>query len=137
MDGQKYEPHHDFFHDSVNQAPELGGQRVATVLMYLCGPLLLQSLNREPSLSSTCAALSPRISQPTMRQRWACSGVATTLMYRCTCARVLCCPHECRAVQCCIFQCVACCAASARTVFVVTRVILQLWAVSTTVAVCA
>ena len=38
VDGQKYEPHHDFFHDSVNQAPELGGQRVATILMYLCGP---------------------------------------------------------------------------------------------------
>ncbi|KAK9837430.1 hypothetical protein WJX81_001827 [Elliptochloris bilobata] len=36
--GQKYEPHHDFFHDSVNQAPELGGQRVATILMYLTTP---------------------------------------------------------------------------------------------------
>ncbi|CAA7399267.1 unnamed protein product [Spirodela intermedia] len=31
--GQKYEPHYDFFHDKVNQ--ELGGHRVATVLMYL------------------------------------------------------------------------------------------------------
>ncbi|XP_038703027.1 probable prolyl 4-hydroxylase 7 [Tripterygium wilfordii] len=31
--GQKYEPHHDFFQDKVNQA--LGGHRVATVLMYL------------------------------------------------------------------------------------------------------
>lgn len=31
--GQKYEPHYDYFHDKVNQ--ELGGHRVATVLMYL------------------------------------------------------------------------------------------------------
>lgn len=31
--GQKYEPHFDYFHDKVNQ--ELGGHRVATVLMYL------------------------------------------------------------------------------------------------------
>ncbi|KAI3462967.1 hypothetical protein Pfo_019630 [Paulownia fortunei] len=31
--GQKYEPHFDFFHDKANQ--ELGGHRVATVLMYL------------------------------------------------------------------------------------------------------
>lgn len=35
VDGQKYEPHHDFFHDKVNALPENGGQRVATVLMYL------------------------------------------------------------------------------------------------------
>ena len=31
--GQKYEPHFDFFHDQVNQ--RLGGHRIATVLMYL------------------------------------------------------------------------------------------------------
>lgn len=31
--GQKYEPHHDYFHDKVNQAR--GGHRYATVLMYL------------------------------------------------------------------------------------------------------
>ncbi|GMI86923.1 hypothetical protein like AT3G28480 [Hibiscus trionum] len=31
--GQKYEPHFDFFHDKANQ--ELGGHRIATVLMYL------------------------------------------------------------------------------------------------------
>ncbi|XP_055804284.1 probable prolyl 4-hydroxylase 6 [Solanum dulcamara] len=31
--GQKYEPHFDFFKDKVNQ--EIGGHRVATVLMYL------------------------------------------------------------------------------------------------------
>ena len=35
---QKYEPHHDFFHDQVNARPENGGQRIATVLMYLCAP---------------------------------------------------------------------------------------------------
>jgi prolyl 4-hydroxylase len=34
-DGQKYEPHHDFFHDKFNSRPENGGQRIATVLMYL------------------------------------------------------------------------------------------------------
>lgn len=34
-DGQKYEPHYDYFHDSVNASPEHGGQRVVTVLMYL------------------------------------------------------------------------------------------------------
>lgn len=31
--GQKYEPHFDYFHDKANL--ELGGHRVATVLMYL------------------------------------------------------------------------------------------------------
>lgn len=31
--GQKYEPHFDYFHDKANQ--ELGGHRVITVLMYL------------------------------------------------------------------------------------------------------
>ncbi|GFP79290.1 probable prolyl 4-hydroxylase 7 [Phtheirospermum japonicum] len=31
--GQKYEPHYDYFHDMANQ--QLGGHRVATVLMYL------------------------------------------------------------------------------------------------------
>ena len=35
-DGEKYEPHHDFFHDTVNARPENGGQRIATVLIYLC-----------------------------------------------------------------------------------------------------
>jgi prolyl 4-hydroxylase len=35
VNGQKYEPHHDYFHDKLNQAPSHGGQRVATVLMYL------------------------------------------------------------------------------------------------------
>lgn len=34
-DGEKYEPHHDFFHDKVNQQPDHGGQRVVTILMYL------------------------------------------------------------------------------------------------------
>lgn len=43
LPSQKYEPHHDFFHDSVNQAPELGGQRVATILMYLYAPRSPQS----------------------------------------------------------------------------------------------
>eukprot|EP00884_Botryococcus_braunii_P014160 jgi/Botrbrau1/22745/Bobra.0132s0078.1 len=33
--GQQYEAHHDFFFDKVNSAPEAGGQRVATILMYL------------------------------------------------------------------------------------------------------
>lgn len=31
--GEKYEPHFDYFHDKANQ--ELGGHRIATVLMYL------------------------------------------------------------------------------------------------------
>lgn len=31
--GEKYEPHYDFFHDKANQ--EIGGHRIATVLMYL------------------------------------------------------------------------------------------------------
>ncbi|KAK9797418.1 hypothetical protein WJX73_008984 [Symbiochloris irregularis] len=35
VDGQKYEPHHDFFHDKFNAQPSNGGQRIATVLMYL------------------------------------------------------------------------------------------------------
>lgn len=33
QNGEKYEPHFDFFHDKENQA--LGGHRIATVLMYL------------------------------------------------------------------------------------------------------
>ena len=33
--GQKYEAHNDYFHDAANAAPEHGGQRVATMLMYL------------------------------------------------------------------------------------------------------
>ena len=39
VDGQKYEPHHDFFHDKYNAQPSNGGQRIATVLMYLCALL--------------------------------------------------------------------------------------------------
>jgi len=31
--GQKYEPHYDYFHDKANQ--QLGGHRIATVLLYL------------------------------------------------------------------------------------------------------
>lgn len=31
--GEKYEPHYDYFHDKNNIA--LGGHRIATVLMYL------------------------------------------------------------------------------------------------------
>lgn len=38
QNGQKYEPHHDFFHDKINQAPNRGGQRIATILMYLTTP---------------------------------------------------------------------------------------------------
>lgn len=34
-DGQKYEPHFDYFHDTLNARPEMGGQRVMTILMYL------------------------------------------------------------------------------------------------------
>lgn len=34
-DGEKYEPHWDYFNDPVNARPETGGQRIATVLMYL------------------------------------------------------------------------------------------------------
>jgi prolyl 4-hydroxylase len=33
--GQKYEPHWDFFFDKVNSDPRTGGQRIATMLMYL------------------------------------------------------------------------------------------------------
>ena len=36
--GQKYLPHHDYFHDAYNQDPKKGGQRLATVLMYLTTP---------------------------------------------------------------------------------------------------
>ena len=36
--GQKYEPHHDYFHDNVNGDSAHGGQRVATLLMYLTTP---------------------------------------------------------------------------------------------------
>eukprot|EP00976_Prorocentrum_cordatum_P098386 1191382-Prorocentrum_minimum.AAC.1 len=33
--GQKYEPHYDYFADKVNTDPSRGGQRLATMLMYL------------------------------------------------------------------------------------------------------
>lgn len=35
IDGQKYDAHYDYFHDSKNSARSKGGQRVATLLMYL------------------------------------------------------------------------------------------------------
>eukprot|EP00803_Ostreobium_quekettii_P004662 evm.model.scf_3141.1 EVM.evm.TU.scf_3141.1 scf_3141:6100-10850(+) len=35
VNGEKYEPHFDYFHDVVNQKPESGGQRIMTMLMYL------------------------------------------------------------------------------------------------------
>eukprot|EP00873_Tetraselmis_striata_P007994 jgi/Tetstr1/428258/TSEL_018297.t1 len=35
VNGQKYDAHHDYFHDNVHQARERGGQRIATMLMYL------------------------------------------------------------------------------------------------------
>lgn len=38
VDGQKYEPHTDYFHDKVNTDASHGGQRIATVLMYLSTP---------------------------------------------------------------------------------------------------
>eukprot|EP00889_Picochlorum_renovo_P004771 jgi/Picre1/31801/NNA_007150.t1 len=38
VDGQKYEPHTDYFHDKVNSDVSHGGQRIATVLMYLSTP---------------------------------------------------------------------------------------------------
>lgn len=38
VDGQKYEPHFDYFHDQQNARPENGGQRLLTVLMYLTTP---------------------------------------------------------------------------------------------------
>lgn len=37
-DGEKYDPHTDYFHDKFNTDPHHGGQRVATVLMYLTTP---------------------------------------------------------------------------------------------------
>ena len=38
QEGQKYDPHWDYFHDKLNAAPERGGQRYATMLMYLSTP---------------------------------------------------------------------------------------------------
>eukprot|EP01025_Chloroclados_australasicus_P050639 TRINITY_DN5845_c0_g1_i1.p1 TRINITY_DN5845_c0_g1~~TRINITY_DN5845_c0_g1_i1.p1 ORF type:complete len:309 (-),score=38.08 TRINITY_DN5845_c0_g1_i1:202-1128(-) len=35
VDGQKYEPHFDYFHDDWHIRSENGGQRIVTVLMYL------------------------------------------------------------------------------------------------------
>jgi len=63
--GQKYDPHHDFFYDQINARPEHGGQRIATVLMYLCAPfsspiaLLVQAdaQRRQQCLHCSVAAL--------------------------------------------------------------------------------
>lgn len=38
QDGQKYEPHFDYFHDNTNKDASHGGQRIATMLMYLSTP---------------------------------------------------------------------------------------------------
>jgi prolyl 4-hydroxylase len=38
VDGQEYKPHTDYFHDKFNVDPSHGGQRIATVLMYLSTP---------------------------------------------------------------------------------------------------
>lgn len=38
VNGQKYEPHTDYFHDAVNKDANHGGQRIATMLMYLSTP---------------------------------------------------------------------------------------------------
>ncbi|GBF92736.1 prolyl 4-hydroxylase-like [Raphidocelis subcapitata] len=38
VDGQKYEPHYDYFFDAKNQAESEGGQRIVTALMYLATP---------------------------------------------------------------------------------------------------
>ena len=61
--GQKYEAHHDFFHDKFNSRPENGGQRIATVLMYLCARALLPlcniSLLVRHCLSVTASCTSP------------------------------------------------------------------------------
>lgn len=35
---QTYKPHFDYFHDDLNSQEESGGQRIATVLMYLSTP---------------------------------------------------------------------------------------------------
>ena len=58
--GQKYDPHHDFFYDQINARPEHGGQRIATVLMYLCA---LASSSPPPKCSrkvKPALALAPR-----------------------------------------------------------------------------
>ena len=54
LGAQKYEPHHDFFHDQVNARPENGGQRIATVLMYLCAPASLVCLYLNMGASLHC-----------------------------------------------------------------------------------
>lgn len=38
VDGQTYKPHFDYFHDDLNSQEESGGQRIATMLMYLSTP---------------------------------------------------------------------------------------------------
>lgn len=38
VNGEKYDPHTDYFHDSVNSNSAHGGQRIVTVLMYLTTP---------------------------------------------------------------------------------------------------
>ena len=46
--GQKYEAHYDYFHDSVNV--QNGGQRIATVLLYLCAAPPRRRCERRASL---------------------------------------------------------------------------------------
>lgn len=65
--GQKYDAHQDYFHDDYNQRPEIGGQRVLTVLMYLAtvedgagGETVFPSAKlkndtRDPAVWSACA----------------------------------------------------------------------------------
>lgn len=67
QNGQQYRPHHDFFWDKINSDSAHGGQRVATVLMYLCescvpSPLLLPCRSVAPQQLQV-AASSPSASQ--------------------------------------------------------------------------
>lgn len=69
--GQKYEAHFDYFHDQFNARPETGGNRLATLLMYLCARPEPSArapprapLERAASLALRCDRLSSRRAVP-------------------------------------------------------------------------
>ncbi len=74
--GQKYDPHYDYFHDPVNASPKRGGQRMATMLIYLAdteryglGPFTKSRLPVLPIVQSNYSLTSRKIDTLFLQQK--------------------------------------------------------------------